>query len=82
MSGLAGGRLTRAVALLCVGPVLRRPSLGFSVCDGPPVADLLGSEVAAMNLSLNGIAAHVRLDGYLGGGQHVVRVRACNLEGK
>lgn len=66
--------LALAISLLGVRPVLRRPAFRLGLHDRPPVADLLGGEVAAMNLPLDGIAARVRLCGYLSGGQHVIRV--------
>jgi hypothetical protein len=74
MSGLAAGCRPVPVVLLGVAPELRRPPVGLGLGDRPPVADLLGFQVAAMDLAFDGVAAHVSLCRYLGGGQHDVRV--------
>jgi len=63
-----------------IGPELGRPSLGFGLLNQPPAADFLGLEVAAADLTLNGVACRVSLGGNVGGGEHgitVTRLRAA-----
>ena len=72
MAALAGRR--RIGVEPGVGPELGCPALGFGVLDQPPAADFLGCKVAALDLTLNGVACCVSLGGNFGGGEHAMTV--------
>jgi hypothetical protein len=57
-----------------VGLKGRRPPFGFTGLDAPDAAGSLGGQVPALNLPLNGEAGSPGDGGYLGGGQHMIRV--------
>jgi hypothetical protein len=57
-----------------VGTELRRPALCFGRVYDPPAAYLLGLQVAAPDLALNGMARRRGHRGYLRGAQHLITV--------
>ena len=72
MAALAGRR--RIGVEPGVGPELGCPPFGFGVFDDPHAAEFPALEVAALDLTLNGVACCVSLGGNFGGGEHAMTV--------
>lgn len=63
-----------ALAQAAIGAELRGPALRLGWLDSPRSPDLLGAQVAAMDLPLNGVAGGASEHGGLGRGEHGIMV--------